>query len=84
MKALIVPDSFNSELAGLVKVQFESLDAWYEELEEIFTHPKDPFHRVDLIKSGRHVKVAIEGTVLADTGGQGGVMSLWETHFPGR
>jgi uncharacterized protein (DUF427 family) len=44
----------------------------------------DPFHRVDVLPSGRHVKIEIDGVVLADTGSEGGVMSLWETSFPGR
>jgi len=44
----------------------------------------DPFHRVDVLPSGRHVKIEIDGVVLADTGTEGGVMSLWETNFPGR
>jgi uncharacterized protein (DUF427 family) len=84
LKALVVPESFNSELAGLVKVDFKELDAAYEEMQQILYHPKDPFHRVDCLPSGRHVKVEIEGTLLADTGTEGGVMSLWETNFPGR
>jgi uncharacterized protein (DUF427 family) len=84
VKALIVPDSFNSELAGLVKVDFKALDAWYEEQTQVLYHPKDPYHRVDVLPSGRHVKVELEGKVLADTGTEGGVMSLWETSFPGR
>ena len=84
VKALVVPETFNSELAGLVKVDFKSLDKCYEELEPMLFHPKDPFHRVDCLSSGRHVKVEIEGQVLADTGKEGGVVSLWETNFPGR
>jgi len=82
--ALIVPDSFNSELAGYVKLEFRDLDAWFEEQAQIHYHPKDPFHRVDVLPSGRHVKVTLEGRTLADTGTEGGVMSLWETNFPGR
>jgi uncharacterized protein (DUF427 family) len=84
LKALVVPESFDSELKGLVKVDFKELDAAYEEMQAILYHPKDPFHRVDCLPSGRHVRVEIEGTVLADTGKDGGVMSLWETNFPGR
>lgn len=82
--ALVVPESFNHELKGLVKVEFKSLDAWYEELAEVLFHPKDPYHRVDLLPSGRQVKVEIEGVKVADTEGEGGVVSLWETNFPGR
>lgn len=82
--SLLVPDSFNSELAGYVKVGSKDLDAWYEEMSQVLYHPKDPFHRVDILPSGRHVKVEIDGVVVADTGSEGGVMSLWETNLPGR
>lgn len=82
--SLLVPDSFNSDLAGYVKIEYKSLDAWYEEMSPVLFHPKDPFHRVDILPSGRKVKVELAGTVLADTGSEGGVMSLWETNFPGR
>ncbi len=53
-------------------------------MSEVVYHPKDPFHRVDILPSGRRVKIEMDGTVLADTGSEGGVMSLWETNFPGR
>ncbi|KPI35744.1 uncharacterized protein AB675_1314 [Cyphellophora attinorum] len=83
--ALHVPESFNSELAGYVKIDFKSLDTWFEELTPVLYHPKDPFHRVDLLPSGRHIRVETpSGTLLADTGSEGGVVSLWETNFPGR
>ena len=82
--SLLVPDSFNHELAGLVKIDFKALDQWLEEMSEIEYHPKDPFHRVDILPSGRRIKIEIDGTVLADTGTEGGVMSLWETNIPGR
>ena len=81
---LIVPNSFNSELAGYVKIEFKDLDEWYEEQQSIPYGPKDPFHRVDIIPSGRHVKIELEGKILADTANEGGVMSLWETNLPGR
>jgi len=29
---LIVPDSFDSDLAGLVKIDFKALDSWLEEM----------------------------------------------------
>lgn len=84
IETLLVPDSFNSELAGYVKVEFKDLDAWFEELTRVLYHPKDPFHRVDILPSGRQVRIEIDGIVVADTAGEGGVMSLWETKFPGR
>ncbi|KAI0061736.1 DUF427-domain-containing protein [Artomyces pyxidatus] len=54
-------------LADLVKIEFDKADAWFEEEEEIFVHPKDPYKRVDVIQSARHVRVEVEGIVLADT-----------------
>jgi len=82
--ALIVPDSLDTELVGYVKVEFRDVDAWYEEEEQLFYHPKDPFHRVDIIRSSRHVKVTLNGHTLADTKDEPHVMTLWETNFPGR
>lgn len=82
--ALIVPSAFNSELAGFVKLDFKSLDQWFEEQSQILYHPKDPFHRVDILPTDRRIRVELNGTVLADTKTSGGVMSLWETGFPAR
>lgn len=31
------------ELAGLATVDFSTMDAWFEEEEQIFVHPKDPY-----------------------------------------
>ncbi|KAK5069691.1 hypothetical protein LTR64_008125 [Lithohypha guttulata] len=82
--ALLVPESFDTELAGYVKIEFTDLDAWFEEQQQIYYHPMDPYHRVDILPSGRHVKVTLAGQTLADTGSEAGVMSLWETDLPGR
>jgi uncharacterized protein (DUF427 family) len=43
------------------------MDAWYEEDEEVFLHPRNPYHRVDVIKSSRHIKVVISGETVAET-----------------
>ncbi|GIE99802.1 DUF427 domain-containing protein [Paractinoplanes rishiriensis] len=57
------------------------LDHWYEESEEIFVHPRDPYKRVDAIRSTRHVTVAIDGTVVADSRRP---VLVFETHLPVR
>lgn len=31
------------ELEGLVNIEFGAADAWFEEDEQIFVHPKDPY-----------------------------------------
>jgi uncharacterized protein (DUF427 family) len=43
------------------------LDHWYEEDEEVFQHPRNPFKRVDALHSTRHVRVCLNGVVAAET-----------------
>ena len=82
---VVVPqDTSIPELKGHVKIEFKSLDAWFEEDVQIYYHPKDPYHRVDVLPTSRHVRVELDGVVLADTKATGGVVSLWETGFPAR
>ncbi len=54
-------------LAGLVVFRWHLMDAWYEEDDEVFVHPRDPYHRVDVLNSSRHVKVSIGGELIAET-----------------
>jgi uncharacterized protein (DUF427 family) len=55
------------ELAGYVILDFFSFDEWYEEDERIYGHPRDPFHRIDVRRSTRHVRVEVDGHVLAES-----------------
>ena len=55
------------ELAGHVVLDFAGFDRWLEEDEEISGHPRDPFHRVDVRASSRHVQLLLDGEVLADS-----------------
>ena len=68
-------------LAGLVVFRWHLVDGWYEEDDEVFVHPRDPYHRVDVLNSSRHVKVSVGGEVLADTRRP---RLLFETHLPAR
>ena len=54
-------------LSDYVAFEWRKLDAWYEEDDEVFVHPRDPYHRVDVLNSSRHVKVVIGGQVVAET-----------------
>jgi uncharacterized protein (DUF427 family) len=55
-------------LDGHLVVDFAGLDAWYEEDERNVGHPRDPFHRIDIVHGSRHVEVrADDGTLLADS-----------------
>lgn len=55
------------ELAGYVALDFAGFDAWYEEDERNVGHPRDPFHRIDIVHSTRRVQVEVSGQVVADT-----------------
>ncbi len=54
-------------IAGTARFDWEALDAWYEEDEQVFVHPRNPYVRVDALPSHRHVRVVLEGQVLADS-----------------
>jgi uncharacterized protein (DUF427 family) len=55
------------ELADYVAFYWDLADAWYEEDDEVFRHPRDPYHRVDVVNSSRHVQVSIGGVIIADS-----------------
>ncbi|MBZ0278457.1 MAG: DUF427 domain-containing protein [Anaerolineae bacterium] len=61
------PVNDRPDLRGYIGFEWNAIDHWYEEDEEIFVHPRDPYHRVDTIKSSRHVKVMVDGEVIAET-----------------
>jgi uncharacterized protein (DUF427 family) len=54
-------------IAGYVAFYWRRMDHWYEEDEEVFVHARDPYHRVDVLESSRHVRVSVNGEVVAET-----------------
>jgi uncharacterized protein (DUF427 family) len=71
----------DEDLAGYVMLDFDAFDAWYEEDERIAGHPRDPFHRVDVRRSERPVRVEVDGEVVAETTR---ARLLFETSLPTR
>ncbi|TCO38989.1 uncharacterized protein (DUF427 family) [Kribbella antiqua] len=67
--------------AGLVRFQWDALDSWFEEDEEVFVHPRSPYARCDAVRSGRHVKVEVNGKVLAESSS---TVIVFETGLPPR
>ncbi len=55
------------ELRDYVAFYWEQADAWYEEDDEVFKHARDPYHRVDVLNSSRHVQVLVDGVVIAES-----------------
>jgi len=69
------------EVEGHIAFDWKSMDAWYEEDDEIFVHPRDPYKRVDVLRSSRHVEVKLGGQTIADSNRPS---LLFETHLPTR
>jgi uncharacterized protein (DUF427 family) len=57
----------DDDFEGYVLVDFTAFDGWLEEDEPLLGHPRDPFHRIDIRRSSRHVVIERDGRVLADT-----------------
>ncbi len=55
------------DLIGYAAVYYDRMDAWYEEDERIYAHPRDPYHRVDVLAGSYHVVVRAAGEVVAET-----------------
>lgn len=64
---------------GHVRVRWDAVDAWYEEREQVFLHPRNPYHRVDLVPTDRRLRVEVAGVVLVDTTD---TMGVYETSLP--
>jgi uncharacterized protein (DUF427 family) len=69
------------DLAGYVVLDFDAFDAWLEEDEPNVSHPRDPFHRVDVLVSSRHVRLELDGVLLAESRRP---VLLFETMLPTR
>jgi uncharacterized protein (DUF427 family) len=55
------------DLDDHVILDFNAFDKWYEEDEQNVGHPRNPFHRIDILHSSRHVRVELDGEVLAES-----------------
>jgi uncharacterized protein (DUF427 family) len=55
------------ELRDHVRFDWDAIDAWFEEDEEVFTHPRNPYTRVDILPTSRQVRVEMRGVVVADS-----------------
>jgi len=74
-------DSPIPELRDLIRLDWDAMDGWFEEDEEVYTHPRDPYTRVDILASSRRVRVELEGVVLAESTN---ARVLYETGLPPR
>ena len=75
------PESPIEELRDLIRFEWDAMDGWFEEDEEVFVHPHDPYTRIDVLHSSLHVEVEVNGVKIADT--QRPTL-LFETRLPTR
>ena len=75
------PDSPIEELRELVHVTWAAMDEWLEEDEPVYTHARDPYTRVDILASSRHVEVKVDGVTIAESHQP---RMLFETGLPPR
>ena len=61
------PTSDSSWLAGHMAVYWKSMDAWFDEDDEVFGHIRDPYHRVDIRKTSQLVRVVAGDVVVAES-----------------
>ncbi|WP_238017208.1 DUF427 domain-containing protein [Dactylosporangium sp. AC04546] len=74
-------DSPLPELRDAVRFDWDAMSEWFEEDEPVYTHPRDPYKRVDILASGRTVRVELDGVVLAESRNP---RMLFETSLPTR
>jgi uncharacterized protein (DUF427 family) len=61
------PESPIVELRTSVRLDWPAMDEWFEEDEPIYVHPRDPYTRVDILASSRHVVVEVGGQIVAES-----------------
>jgi uncharacterized protein (DUF427 family) len=77
------PEPFEDVAAikDYVAFYWDRVDSWYEEDDEIFVHPRDPYKRVDVLNSSRPVRVIVGGETVVQTRR---ARFLFETRLPTR
>lgn len=54
-------------LRGYQAIYWERVDAWLDEDELVEGHLRDPYHRVDVRDTGRHVRVLADGEMIGES-----------------
>jgi len=75
------PFEETAEIKDYFAFYWNRMDAWYEEDEEVFVHPRDPYVRIDILDSRRQVEVVLGGRTVARSGR---TRFLFETGLPTR
>jgi uncharacterized protein (DUF427 family) len=68
-------------IKDLIAFYWDRMDHWFEEDEEVFGHARDPYHRIDVLRSSSHVRASLDGEVLAESDR---ALVLFESNLPPR
>jgi uncharacterized protein (DUF427 family) len=68
-------------IKDLIALYFNRMGRWLEEGEEIGVHPRDPYHRIDVLATDRHIRISLDGSLLAETER---ALALFESNLPTR
>jgi uncharacterized protein (DUF427 family) len=79
--AMRYPDSPLESLRDLVRLDWGSMSEWLEEDEPVYTHPRDPYTRLDILASSRHIRIEVDGVTIAESSQP---RILFETGLPSR
>jgi uncharacterized protein (DUF427 family) len=79
--ARLLVEATDPTLTDTLRFDWEALDNWFEEDEEVFVHPRNPYTRVDTLRSTRSVRIEVEGVVLAESASP---VLVFETGLPTR
>ena len=72
---------YAGDLKGRVAFAWRAMDAFYEEDERIVGHAADPYHRIDIRQTSRHLVVRYQDRVITDSSRP---LALYESGFAPR
>jgi uncharacterized protein (DUF427 family) len=70
-----------AQIRDAVRLDWAAMSEWMEEDEPVYTHPRDPYKRVDILASSRRVRVDLDGVTVAESAQP---RILFETGLPPR
>ena len=75
------PEAAAAELRDAIRLDWDAMTEWFEEDEPVYAHPRDPYSRVDILASSRHVRIELDGVTVAESSQP---KILFETGLPPR
>jgi len=79
--ARLLIEGARRELSDLFRFEWDAIDQWFEEDEQVFVHPRNPYTRVDALRSARPVRIELGGVLLAESSSP---VMVFETGLPTR